>query len=137
MNLENIFILVVGAVIGFLTSVAKDLIIANKKDKEKKKQFKREKLEELFVILDKFNDSVMKPINQFSSLEEKAKLGMIIRFYFSDELQDSYKTLLSASTEVLKVKLENNNHLDMYYQRFMPEYQKLLSKITEESKKYL
>lgn len=137
MTLDSIVTLVIGAIIGFLVSVAKDLIIENKKKNEKKKQFKREKLEELFVILDKFNDSVMEPISQFSPLEEKAKLGMIIRFYFSDELQDSYKLLLNASGDVLKVKTENNNHLDIYFQKFAPEYIKLLNKIVEESKKYL
>lgn len=137
MTLDSIVTLIIGAIIGFLVSVAKDLIIENKKKNEKKKQFKREKLEEIFVLLDKLNDSTMKPISQFVVFEEKAKLGMIIRFYFSEELLEGYQSLLNISTEVLKVKLENNNHLDMHYQRFIPEYQKLLSKITEESKKYL
>lgn len=136
MTLENIGMLVVGAIIGFLASIIKDWIMENRKDEEKKKQFQREKLEEMFILLDKFNDGVMQPISQFTPFVEKAKLGMIIRFYSSDKIQKSYKILLEASSEVLKAKRSGANYFDCYFEKFMPEYMTLLSKIVEESKKY-
>ena len=51
----DILSLVVGGSIGFLASIAKDWLIENKKQKLKKQEFQREKLEEIYLLFDKWD----------------------------------------------------------------------------------
>jgi hypothetical protein len=137
MTIDSIGMLILGAIIGFLVSIAKDWLMENRKDKEKKKQFKREKLEEIFVLLDKVNQNALNPIQLYDESVETAKLTMMIRFYFPDTLHEVYKDFLSNYTEVHHVKLAGQNYMDKYMQNLSKVYSDFCSKLTEESRKYL
>ena len=43
--------ILIGGAIGFMSAIAKDFLLENKKSKEKKLQFKKEKLEEIFLLI--------------------------------------------------------------------------------------
>jgi len=51
----DILSLVVGGSIGFLASIAKDWLLENKKQKLKKQEFQREKLEEIYLLFEKWS----------------------------------------------------------------------------------
>ena len=51
----DILSLVVGGSIGFLASIAKDWLLENKKQRLKKQEFQRDKLEEIYLLFEKWS----------------------------------------------------------------------------------
>ena len=49
--MEKYLLLILGAIIGFIASIAKDYFVEKTKKKYKDIDFKREKLEELFILV--------------------------------------------------------------------------------------
>jgi len=73
MDKEKIILLIVGAIIGFFVSLAKDWLMESKKQKEKYKQFKREKLEELYMLLNE-EDKLMTDLTIGMATRYKSKI---------------------------------------------------------------
>jgi len=71
MDFEKLIYLGVGAIIGFLLSLAKDWLLEGKKQKEKDKQFEREKLEELYELLLEENSYVSEVLGIIALMYDK------------------------------------------------------------------
>jgi len=129
-----------GGLIGFLSAIGKDFILENNKKKAKIKDFKRQKLEEIFILMDKVSQETIKPLKYKNSLDGVgAKLGMIIRFYFP-ELNNDYHIFLKIFQKISQktITLDENTSLTTeeiatYYKA----HQVFINKIVEESKKYV
>ena len=130
----------IGGLIGFLSAIGKDLILENNKNKVKVKNFKRQKLEEIFILMDKISQETIKPLKYKNSLDGVgAKLGMIIRFYFP-ELNDDYHKFLQVFQEVSQktITLDEDKILTQEeITAYFKAHQIFINKIVEESKKYV
>ena len=106
-----------GGLIGFLSAVGKDFILEKTKNKTKQKDFKRQKLEEIFILMDKVSQETIKPLKYKNSLDGVgAKLGMIIRFYFP-ELKNDYHKFLKIFQEISQktITLDKSQKLTTEY----------------------
>ena len=128
MDLEKLIYLGVGAIIGFALSLAKDWLLEGKKQKEKEKQLKRERLEELHIGFSKWVNYVVSnemtllavmnnklTFNQYLDLKIDKKTDfdaqrneMILKVYI--------KSLISLHEEV-RDQLEYLNHIESQYKR--------------------
>lgn len=127
---------IIGGIIGFFASIAKDYLIENKKEKDKIKSLKREKLEETFILVSDFYSNSLKSLESKENTES-AKIGMIIRFYFKD-LLDGYQLFLEKSKVIIeKTTIPNSESLTQEELiEHNKEYIKFLNEIEKESKKY-
>ena len=108
--MEKIMLVIIGGIIGFFASIAKDYLIENKKEKDKIKSLKREKLEETFILVSDFYSNSLKSLESKENTES-AKIGMIIRFYFKD-LLDGYQLFLEKSKVIIeKTTIPNSESL--------------------------
>jgi hypothetical protein len=139
MENEKIGLLLVGGLIGFIASIAKDYFVEKTKKKYKDIDFKREKLEELFILVSRnFNESI-KPIELRNNIEDKdsgAKAGLISRFYFPS-IYKNYQEYINAYISINQ-KIINDYHSVSIEEMssFAKEYQKFLNILELESKKY-
>ncbi len=134
--MEKIMLVIIGGIIGFFASIAKDYLIENKKEKDKIKSLKREKLEETFILVSDFYSNSLKSLESKENTES-AKIGMIIRFYFKD-LLDGYQLFLEKSKVIIeKTTIPNSESLTQEELiEHNKEYIKFLNEIEKESKKY-
>jgi hypothetical protein len=130
----------IGGLIGFLSAVGKDFLLENSKNKIKTKEFKKQKLEEIFILMDKVSQESLKPLKYKSSLDGVgAKLGMTIRFYFPDLNQD-YQTFLKVYQEITQKTMTMDDKINLSQEdinTFYKAYSLFLDKIVLESKKYI
>jgi hypothetical protein len=137
--MTQVILVLIGGFIGFLSAVGKDFLLERSKNKLKQKEFKRERLEELFILMSKVFLISIKPI-QYREIDNEnsvAKIAMIVRFYFL-HLHEDFK-IFFKSLEALQMGLivnENQENLPMLMEAFSKEYSIFIDKISEESKKY-
>ena len=96
--MEKYLLLILGAIIGFIASIAKDYFVEKTKKKYKDIDFKREKLEELFILISRTHIESIKPIALRNNIEDKdagAKAGLISRFYFPS-IHKNYQEYINA-----------------------------------------
>lgn len=132
-------LILIGGAIGFLSSIGKDFFLERSKNKIKQNEFKRQKLEKVFVLMDKVFQESIKPIEYRGSLDGVgAEASTIIRFYFPD-LQEDYSVFIkSLQTINAKFTPDNKHPIDNEsIIKFSKEYSKFINKIVEESKKYI
>jgi len=104
MDKEKIILLIVGAIIGFVVSLAKDWLMEGKKQKEKYKQFKREKLEELYVGFSKWSNYVSSnKVHLLSVMENKITFNQ----YFDLHIDAKIKFDAQRNEMILKVYAES------------------------------
>jgi hypothetical protein len=137
--MEKYLLLILGAIIGFIASIAKDYFVEKTKKKYKDIDFKREKLEELFILASRiFNESI-KPIELRNKIEDKdagAKVGLIIRFYFPS-IHKNYQEYLNAYIIINQKTMSDYKSVSIdELSNFTKEYQKFLNILELESKKY-
>jgi hypothetical protein len=136
----ELLILGAGGLVGFLSAIGKDIIIENKKNGAKLKEFKRQKLEEIFILMDKVSQETIKPLKYKNSLDGVgAKLGMIIRFYFP-ELNDDYHIFLKVFQKISQKTITLDENISLTTEEIATYYkahQVFINKIIEESKKYV
>lgn len=127
--------ILIGGAIGFMSAIAKDFLLENKKSKEKKLQFKKEKLEEIFLLVGRISKEVQKPVSMSQSIgNDGSRLGMIIRFYFPILHNDYLKFLenyMLVANATMQDKMPEQN--DMI--KFNNIYQIFLEKLVNESNK--
>ena len=130
----------IGGLIGFLSAIGKDFILENTKNKVKIKNFKREKLEEIFILMDKVTQETIKPLKYKNSLDGVgAKLGMIIRFYFP-ELNEDYNKFLQIFQKVSQKTMTLDKNVTLSTDEITSYYEAhrvFINKVVEESKKYV
>lgn len=130
----------IGGLIGFLSAIGKDFILENTKNKVKIKNFKREKLEEVFILMDKVTQETIKPLKYKNSLDGVgAKLGMIIRFYFP-ELNEDYNKFLQIFQKISQKTMTLDENMTLSTDEITTYYEAhrgFINKVVEESKKYV
>ena len=133
-DLEKLIYLVVGAIIGFALSLAKDFLMESKKQKEKEKQFKREKLEKAYMLLNDYQNKVtsLELIPLSDGEYNSAELSMIIHFYFKNMKKPFGEYVKNSSEFSLKLK---NNHDTEGIEDIFKEYGDIVKLLIEESKK--
>jgi len=130
----------IGGLIGFLSAVGKDFLNEHNRNKIKIKDFKRQKLEEIFILMDKVTQETIKPLKYQNSLDGVgAKIGMTIRFYFP-ELNQDYNDFIQVFQKISQktITLDENvslstNEIRTYYEA----HRVFITKVVEESKKYI
>ena len=130
----------IGGLIGFLSATGKDFILENTKNKVKKKNLKREKLEEIFILMDKVTQETIKPLKYKNSLDGVGeKLGMIIRFYFP-ELNEDYNKFLQIFQKISQKTMTMDETMILSTDEITSYYEAhriFINKVVEESKKYV
>ena len=130
----------IGGLIGFLSAIGKDFLLENKKQKIKDKTFKRQKLEEIFLLMDKVSQEAIKPLQYKNSLDGiGAKLGMTIRFYFP-QLQDEYSKFLNVFQVISGKTTSLNNPIELSSKEitdYWAAHRLFINKVVIESKKYM
>ena len=123
--MEKIMLVIIGGIIGFFASIAKDYLIESKKEKDKLKNIKREKLEEAYIQFSKwFSDFsinnlgiivVMQNVLEYDEYTKKrkeysenlvidfTKLEMIINIY-GDNLLTDFGLIMTKRDEISKIK---------------------------------
>ena len=119
----------IGIIVGFGLSVLKDFITEKTKKKYKENELRRNKLEELYIEVDKwFNYSSLNQANFILSLstdknyldlsEERKnfnydliKIEMIISVYI-EKLKDEYNEIITKKTELSKLEMKELNKED-------------------------
>lgn len=127
--------LIIGGIIGFLSAVGKDFLLEKSKNKLKEKEFKRTKLEEVFVLTKSFFEEAIKPI-EYRKNNDHSKLPMIIRFYFNNLMSDYY-LFQNAYVKLQESHFDQEkNDLRKNTEEFGNQYKLFIDKVVEESKKY-
>jgi hypothetical protein len=129
-----------GGLIGFLSAIGKDFILEKSKNIIKTKDFKRQKLEEIFILMDKVSQETIKPLKYKGSLDGVgAKLGMIIRFYFP-ELNADYKQFLQVFQSTSQKTISFDDNISLSQEEIFAYYEAhriFIDKVVKESKKYV
>ena len=133
MDSEKITLLVVGALIGFILSIIKDILLENKKKKIKDKEFKRERLEELFKLLSELNENIILPIEFYEKMDS-SRISILIRFYFP-QFHSEFKNFLMHYQKVQLLKLKEEEYTGTHMNNLMESVRALFTLIVEESKK--
>ncbi|MGB5965659.1 MAG: hypothetical protein WBF77_09050 [Sulfurimonadaceae bacterium] len=129
-----------GGLIGFLSAIGKDLLLEKSKNIIKTKDFKRQKLEEIFILMDKVSQETIKPLKYKGSLDGVgAKLGMIVRFYFP-ELNTDYKQFLQVFQSTVQKTMTYDENISLSQEEILAYYEAhriFIDKVVKESKKYV
>lgn len=130
--------LIVGGLIGFLSAVGKDFLLEKNKSKAKNKEFKRQKLEEVFILMDQVSQEAIKPLMLKNSTSDSgARIGMIIRFYFPS-LNDDYNKFIQIFQSIIPKTLSDNTKLTVEEIKTYYEAHRIFqARVVEESKKYV
>ncbi|MGB3751098.1 MAG: hypothetical protein WA945_05980 [Arcobacteraceae bacterium] len=130
----------IGGLIGFLSAIGKDFLLESSKNKNKIKEFKKLKLEEIFILMDKVSQESLKPLKYKGSLDGVgAKLGMTIRFYFPD-LNKDYQVFLKVYQSISQKTMTLDDKINLSEEdisTFCEAYGVFIDKIVLESKKYV
>jgi len=126
---------IVGGIITFFLTLLKDFLIEEKKQKENIKQLKREKLEDVFTLLEQVHKNALLPMQLYKDDVESAKLTMLIRFYFPN-IYSEYQKFVKEYAEITKLKISQKDYLERYKNGFSKTYHDLCNQIVEESKKF-
>ncbi|MCG3708044.1 hypothetical protein [Aliarcobacter butzleri] len=137
--MEKYLLLILGAVIGFIASIAKDYFVEKTKKKYKDIDFKREKLEELFILISRTYIESINPLELRNKIEDKdagAKAGLISRFYFPSIFKN-YQEYINACLVINQKTMNDYKSVSIdELTNFTKEYQKFLNILELESKKY-
>ena len=132
--------LLMGGLLGFLSAIGKGFLLEKSKNKLKTKDFKRQKLEEIFILMDKVLQETVKPLRYKGSLEGVgAKIGMLIRFYFP-HLNDDYNKFIKIleRTSLRTFELDERESLSIEELTLYYEAHRLfINEVVTESKKYV
>jgi hypothetical protein len=137
--MEKYLLLILGAIIGFIASIAKDYFVEKTKKKYKDIDFKREKLEELFILVSRTYIESINPLELRNKIEDKdagAKAGLISRFYFPS-IYKNYQEYINAYIIINQKTMNDYKSVSIdELSNFTKEYQKFLNILELESKKY-
>lgn len=130
----------IGGLIGFASAIGKDLLLEKSKNKIKIKDFKRQKLEEIFLLMDQLTREATKPLKYKGSLDGVgAKLGMIIRFYFP-ELNTDYDQFIQVFLRTSQKTMTYNESISLSQEEISTYYEahrSFINKVVQKSKKYI
>ena len=147
--MENI---ILGAILGFLVAISKDIINYYFQNKKEQKKLYREKLEEIFTLTDKTQHTIytsqtnilnqnIKSTGKFD--DSNSKLAMLIQYY-APNIEKEFQNYLTIWANVghhlvnstVNKNLNQNEHLKEM-QEYNEAYLKFKKCIREEAKKYI
>jgi hypothetical protein len=143
--------LIIGGLIGFFAAIGKDLIVKWIDNKKEKKKFHREKIEEIFRLVDKASDELVRLPTRMADQNAKisynfddsnSRLAMLIQFYASNlegsyhEYLMTYKDTHMYLIDMVSKKNDGNDFITIMPQYF-EKYKALKKMIRNEAKKYL
>jgi hypothetical protein len=141
--MENI---ILGAIVGFLVAISKDIINYYFQNKKEQKKFYREKLEEIFTLTDKTQHTIytlqtnilnqdIKSTGKFD--DSNSKLAMLIQYYtpnIEKEFQDYLIIWANAGHYLVNSTVNKNlNQIEEYNEAYL-KFKKI---IREEAKRYI
>ncbi len=136
----DLLMLGIGGLLGFLSAVGKDLLLENSKNRLKTKDFKRQKLEEIFILMDKVSQETVKPLRYKGSLDGVgAKIGMLVQFYFP-HLNDDYNKYIQVFQETSLRTFELSERESLSTEELTKYYEAhkiFINRVVIESKKYV
>ena len=133
--MENI---IIGGILGFFAAVFKDFVTMCFQNKRENKKFQREKMEEIFLLIDKTQhtiyttQAIILNNNIFSKGEYDSsisRLSMLIKYYAKD-IEEQYK-------EYVKIYDEVRNYLEVSIKNKKMEMKDLVINIQEQDKEYI
>ena len=125
--------LLIGGLIGFLSAIGKDLLLERTKNKKKEIEFKKQKLEEVFVLMSIISKETIKPLELRNSLNNAdIKVPMILRFYFP-KLYQKYIIFLKEYEKINNIFLSKKIPIAKDGVDFNKAYQSFLQEIVKES----
>jgi len=134
MELAPVFVSLGSASFGYLAKAFVDSKMETKKQKEKEKQFKREKLEKAFMILNDYQNKItsLELVSLSDGEYNSSELTMIIKFYFPN-LEVFFGEYVALSSEFsLKLKFDKETEgIEKIYKK----YGEMCKLLVEESKK--
>ena len=136
--MEKYLLLILGAIIGFIASMAKDYFVEKTKKKYKDIDFKREKLEELYILIHKIFLESIKPIelrNIITNNDDCIKSSLITKFYFPS-INNAIDKYSDISIEINKKFFDKKALSSDEKDNFIKEHKKVIDIIVSESKKY-
>jgi hypothetical protein len=129
-----------GGLLGFLSAVGKDFILEKSKNKLRTKDFKRQKLEEIFILINIVSQETGKPLKYQGSLDGVgAKIGMLVRFYFP-HLNNDYNEFIKVfkQTSLRTLELNEGEPLSTdVMANYYKAHKLFINKVVTESKKYV
>jgi hypothetical protein len=130
----------IGGLIGFVSAIGKDFLLERSKNQIKNKDFKRQKLEEVFLLMDQITRETIKPLKYKGSLDGVgARLGMIINFYFP-ELKPDYDQFIEIFQSTYQKTITSGENTMLSPEEIFTYYEahkKFINTIIKESKKYI
>ena len=147
--MENI---ILGAILGFLVAVSKDIINYYFQNKKEKKKFYREKMEEIFTLTDKTQHTIYTSQTNILNKEIKStgkfddsnsRLAMLIQYYTPDidkEFQDYLKIWANIGQYLVSGTISKDLTQDVYVkqmQEYNEAYLKFKKSIRNEASKYV
>ena len=99
--------MIIGVLLGALLTLVKDLFVEHKKQKEGKRLASRQRLEELFVLLGKYNKNMIMPLELQNDIEQE-RLTMLVRFYFP-HFKQVFDDYVLECAKVTKLKTEGKD----------------------------
>jgi hypothetical protein len=147
---EKFLFLIIGAAIGFIISLLKDLIFNYIKDEKEKKDLAQKRLEELFTIFALISDRARATLINLKTQEpiiynneQVARFSFILRVHFPHIHEKYYNDYLNISSEYIQIQFsiaEGQNKQEEYTElakKFEKISSTLLTSLIEETKKYL
>lgn len=141
----------IGGLIGFFAAVGKDLIVKWIDNKKEMKKFHREKIEEIFRLVDKASDELVRlPTRMVDSNTQvsydfddcSSRLAMLIQFYAPNlevnyhEYLMTYKNTHMYLIDMVSKQNDGSDFITIMSQYF-EKYKAFKQMIRDEAKKYL
>ena len=145
MDIEKIVLVILGAIVGFIVSIMKDFLLENKKKKLKQEEIRRDKLEELYIIVGNWSTALLGnsltflavlnarieypkyselTANMTTSKYDFNRLEMILNIY-AINLKPLYKEVLEARSKINTIQgkyINQYRHGDSNGKHFVNEY---------------
>ena len=124
--------ILVGGAVGFFVSVGKDWLLENKKQKEKDKQLKRERLEELFILIEQWSNILGgNGIFLISVMENKIDYNIYLDKVIENKFDAGRMSMLQ---EIYATELSTEKSLILKYRDELDDIKREFEKIYRDGK---
>ena len=126
--MEKIILVILGGFIGFIASIAKDYFVEKTKRKYKEIELKREKAEELYILLEKWANSFF---NRSNYLTLVMKNNISYNEYLDYIVENSNKVDYIRIEMLLKIYFKKMLPLKIYFKKMLPSFELIIKQRDE------